>query len=169
MTLGVVIERRTSNHPWQDHFWLPAGVIVGAPPTARWRLLAEGDGWQRFHAATLELVLHRSETEAYRVNLSNETPVLYVVLRPDEREVENDIAVHMVTASPFEAQDYLDSGEEIVEPVEMPPGIIAWVQGYIDRHHVDERFLKRKRRPHNPDGGAFAPEPRVMPKGTGIG
>ena len=54
-------------------------------------------------------------------------------------------AVLLVTASPYEAQDYADSGEEIVEKVPMPPGLVAWVRDFVERHHVEEEFVKRKR------------------------
>ncbi len=66
------------------------------------------------------------------------------------RETEDAQAAHElelvgVTASPYEAQDHADTGEEIVEPVAMPPGLIAWVREFVERHHVDEAFVKRKR------------------------
>ena len=100
-----------------------------------------------FHAATLPLTLHRAETEAYRVAISNSPPSAYVVLTAnDDPDDERDFRVSVVTASPFEAQDFLDSGEEIVEPVAMPEGLVAWVRDFIDAHHVDEPFRKRKRR-----------------------
>ena len=49
-----------------------------------------------------------------------------------------------MTASPYEAQDYLDSGEEIVEAVPAPEGLVAWISAFIQAHHVDEPFKKRK-------------------------
>ena len=51
-------------------------------------------------------------------------------------------APFLVTASPYEAAAY---SEAIVEAVPMPDGLIAWVQDFVDRHHVDEPFEKRKR------------------------
>jgi hypothetical protein len=33
----------------------------------------------------------------------------------------------------------------------MPEAIALWVAGYVARHHVDEPFEKRRRRP-SPDG-----------------
>jgi hypothetical protein len=64
-----------------------------------------------------------------------------------------------VTASPFEAQDYLDAADEIVEGVTMPDGVIAWVQAFCDHHHVDEPFKKRKRKQHDPNQDAFSRKP----------
>ena len=37
-------------------------------------------------------------------------------------------------------------GDDLVEAVPMPDGLIAWVQAFIDRHHVDQPFVKRKRK-----------------------
>jgi hypothetical protein len=55
------------------------------------------------------------------------------------------LEVTLVTASPFEAQDYCDTGEEIVERVPMPEGLIALIRDFISAHHVEEEFRKRRR------------------------
>jgi Protein of unknown function (DUF3305) len=147
MPLGVVVERRELDNRWQTHSWRPVAVIPGAPPIDAWRELARGDRFVRWHAATLPLELHRTETEAYRVNLSGRSPAIYVVLRkvrPSERSAGNDVAPFLVTASPYEAEGYLE-GEDLVEAAPMPEGLTAWVQAFIQRHHVDEPFVKRKR------------------------
>lgn len=157
--MGVVLERREIDSPWQDYNWSAVAVMAGAPEISDWRLLTRGDGWTQYHAATLTLELHRSETEAYRTNLADNPPRIFVVLREDEEEGGYDVAPFLVTASPYEAQDYLDSGEEIVDGVTMPDGIIAWVQAFIDTHHVDQPFYKRKRKRHDED--PVAPPPRV--------
>ncbi len=146
--LGVVVERRAIDNPWQRWRWRPVSVIPGGPPIEEARVLLRGEGWTHVHAATLPLRLHRRETEAYRVNLSNRPPRVWVVLRArEEEDAESERAYRplLVTASPYEAQDYLDSAEDIVEPVRMPDEIIAWMQAFVDRHHVDEPFRKRKR------------------------
>jgi hypothetical protein len=147
MPLGVVVERRELNNPWQRFAWQPVAVIPGAPPIDAWRELARGDRFVRWHAATLPLELHRTETEAYRVNLSGRSPAIYVVLRkiqPSEKSAGNDVAPFLVTASPYEAEGYLE-GEDVVEVTPMSEGLIAWVQAFVQRHHVDEPFVKRKR------------------------
>ena len=45
----------------------------------------------------------------------------------------------------YDGQDYADNGEDIVELVPMPPALIALVQGWIDKHYEEERFVKRRR------------------------
>ena len=55
------------------------------------------------------------------------------------------MAVAGVTASPFDAQDYADNGEDIVEPVPMPDTLVAWLSAFVGQHHVDQEFVKRRR------------------------
>jgi len=88
-----------------------------------------------------------SGTEAYLTTLSMEPPSVYVVLRPaEDADHPHEVEPFAVTASAFEAQDYLDSGEETVEPVLAPPGLVAWIREFTEAHHVEEEFKKRKRR-----------------------
>lgn len=146
LPIGVIVERRRIDHPWQDHKWLPAAVFAGAAPVTEWTQTGAGEDWTQFHIGTVPVELFRKETEAYRVNLSNRQPSVYVVLREAEEAEDPDIRVVHVTVSPYEAQDYLDTGEDIVEAVPMPEDICAWVQAFVTRHHVDEPFKKRKRK-----------------------
>ena len=161
MALGVVVERREIDNPWQSHVWQPVAVIPGAPKVEGWQLLARGAGWIRYHAATLMLELHHKEAAAYRANLSNEQPVIYVGMHEvvDSGESGFEVEPFLVTASPYEAQDYLDSSEVVVEGVPMSEGMMAWVQAFVDEYYVEERFEKRKRKRLDPDAVAFGSRP----------
>jgi Protein of unknown function (DUF3305) len=144
--LGVVVERRRSRSPWQEWIWRPVSVILGAPALgSEWRELMHGEGWTQYHAANLPLELHRAETEAYRVNLAQRPPRVFVVLRPATGPGPHAYRPHLVTASPQEAEGYLESGDEIVEGVAMPDALIAWLRAFVERHHVEQPFIKRKR------------------------
>ena len=103
----------------------------------------EGDVTE-FHARTLPLDLHGAETEAYLHGLSAEVPCVYVVMRPTDAG-DWPLDLELVTASPYEAQDYTENGEDIVEKVPMPHGLVAWVRDFIEAFHEDEVFIKRKR------------------------
>ncbi len=141
LQLGVVLRKTPGVTRWVSHHWTASGVLPGAGP-ADWReLRREGDAVE-FHAATLKLELHGADTEAYVHGLQAKIPSVYVVMRPNE---DDGLEVLLVTASPYEAQDYTDSGEEIVEKVPMPPALLAWVQNFVERFHEDEEFIKRKR------------------------
>lgn len=165
LPLGVVIERRRSNHPWADYTWRALAVIPGAPeldPEGPWTQLREGDGWVQYHCGTLTLELFRSETETYKINLSQSPPRIFVVLRQNiDPGIEHDILPFLVTASPFEAQHYLDSGEEIVEAVTMPEEVLALVRDFVEAHHVEQTFKKRRRENKKPREEAFSRRPPV--------
>lgn len=157
LPLGVVVERRALSNRWVPFAWRPVAVIPGAgemDPKGDWLPLTSGEGWDQFHAGTLPLRLFPKETEGYRFNLSQEPPCLFVVLRSneDDEELPHDVVPFLVTACPYEAQDYLDSGDDIVEPVTMPDAVVAFVQAYVDKHHVDEPFEKRKRKRWDGEG-----------------
>ena len=148
MALGVVVERRELDNPWQRWAWKAVAVLAGAPPVEAWRELARGERCVRWHAGTLPLQLHRAETEAYRVNLAGRSPAIYVVLRkvqPSARTAGNEMAPFLVTVSPYEAEGYME-GEDLVEAAPMPQALIAWVREFVERHHVDQPFVKRKRK-----------------------
>ena len=176
LTLGLVVERRRIESPWQEHAWRAVAVFPGAKAMAAdepWPVLEEGPERTLYHAGSLVLDLHRKETEGYKVNLSQAPPRLFVVLRQNEDpDIDREILPFKLTACPYEAQDYLDSGEEIVEAVAMPDGVLAFVQGFCDQHHVDQPFKKRKRKPHDPRKEGFSGgrrDERRPPRGEGFG
>lgn len=142
MQLGVVLRRLPGVTRWASYSWKAVAVLPGAAQANWQEMRREGDAVE-YHAATLSLDLHGAETEAYLHGLSAEVPSVYVVMR--ESEGDDPLDVLLVTASPYEAQDYTDSGEEIVEKVAMPEGLLAWVQDFVTAFHEDEVFIKRKR------------------------
>ncbi|MXW87356.1 MAG: DUF3305 domain-containing protein [Boseongicola sp. SB0673_bin_14] len=144
LPLGVVLRRAPGVTRWKKWSWKAVAVLPGAG-TANWREMRRQGDWVEYHAATVSLDLHGAETEAYKNALSDSPPSVFVVLRPEEDSGTDRPSVLLVTASPYEAQDYADSGEEIVEKVPMPPGLVAWVRDFVEEHHVEEEFVKRKR------------------------
>ena len=146
LPVGVVVERRPSAHPWADEVWTPVDVLVGAGP-ARWLELARETGPEgevvRYHAATLPLTLHRRETEALVENLARDVPTVFAVLEPGEGVWPWE--PHVVTASPYEAQDHEDVGDAVVAKLPMPEPLAALVQAFVAEHHVEQPFHKRKR------------------------
>lgn len=167
LRLGIVVERRAIEHRWQKWRFRPVEVLVGAPETKGWRLLIEGEGFARYHAATLPLTLHRTDSEEYLENLTSASPRLFVVLRPTRNDPEpgpQPYRVVLVTASPFEAQGFGGHDDDLVEPVPMPPEVRAFVEGFVARHHVEQPFVKRKRgkahaESERPGGRFEAPRP----------
>ena len=142
--LGVVLRRRPGVTRWAAWAWSPVAVVPGA--AGDWRVLRDEDGVTEWLVPSRPLELYRSDVDGYRISLMMKTPSLFVVLNKGANaENEHGIAVHMVTASSDEAMNYQDSAEMIVEPVEMPPGVVGMVRDFCEAHYVYEPFKKRKR------------------------
>ena len=147
-TLGVVVRKRRTGHRWAPWSWLPVAVAMGVnAEDAPWRVLRETEDETDYLAAVSAVDLFRTDTEAYRVALSNEPPMVYVVMRHEE-DGPSPWRVFLVTVNAHDALDYLDSGEEIVEALPMPPALIAFVSDFVLEHHVEQPFKKRRRIPY---------------------
>ena len=143
LPLGIVLRKTPGVTRWAKWVWRAVAVLPGAGP-AEWRELRRDGDIVEYHAATVPLVLHRTDTEAYLTELSTETPSIYVVMRECDG-LESGLEVVLATASPFDGQDYADNGEDIVELVPMPPALMAWVYDWVEKHHKEEKFVKRRR------------------------
>lgn len=142
MPLGIVIRKSPGVTRWAKWNWRVVAVLPGAGP-ADWRELRRDGAAVEFHAATVDLELWRGEAESYLTGLSTRVPSIYVVL--SESDGAQGVDVLLATASPYEAQDYADSGEELVEQVPMPEALMAWVREFVDAYYEEEVFVKRKR------------------------
>ncbi|UCH72620.1 MAG: DUF3305 domain-containing protein [Rhodospirillales bacterium] len=159
LTVGIVVERRDSSHPWQEQVWLPVAVLPGVPaadPAAPWKRLKQGEGWEQYLAGTLTIEVHRTDTEAYLDCLSAEPPRVFVVLQEDPQSAYG-VRPFLATVSTYEAQDYADAGENIVEGVTMPDSVIAWLKAFVAAHHIAEPFRKRRLRRSKEDGAGTRP------------
>lgn len=144
LPLGVVVRRGPGVTRWARHAWKASAVLPGAGP-ADWKVLRTDGDVTEFHAATLPLTLYVSDVEAYAHELQAREPSVYVVLRPVSGSKDIPWTVTLVTASPYEAQDYCDSAEEQVEKIPMPDGLGAWITEFVDKHYEEEAFVKRRR------------------------
>ena len=145
--VGVIAERRDEESEWLDHSWAVVDVVVGGSDMAPWTELARGEGWIRYFAGAALLEVFRRETEGYKYNLSLPEPLVFVVLRAGEDDDENDIELDHVTACPYEAQSCMDADGLTVDSVPMPPQLVAWLAEFIEQHHTDLPFRKRKQKP----------------------
>ncbi|NOR62589.1 MAG: DUF3305 domain-containing protein [Rhodobacteraceae bacterium] len=143
LPLGVVLRKSPGVTRWAKWVWRAVAVLPGAGP-ADWRELRREGNVVEYHAATVPLELHRTDTEAYLTELSTKVPSIYVVMR-ENAELESGLEVVLATASPFEGQDYADNGEDIVELVPMQPALKALVREWVDLHYKEEKFVKRRR------------------------
>jgi Protein of unknown function (DUF3305) len=143
MPVGIVLRRVPGVTQWAAWSWKATGVLPGAAD-ASWRVLRTEGDMTEYHATTLPVELHGAETEAYLHGLAAQEPALYVVMRESVR-ADEPLDIVLITASPYEAQDYADSGEEIIEKIAMPAAVMAWVLDFVETHHREEIFKKRKR------------------------
>ena len=150
MPIGVVLRRTPGVTRWAKWAWRAESVLPGAAP-AQWKLLREIGGSAEFHIGTVQLDLHAADSEGYLAGLADSEPSVYVVLRQSGHP-EQPYQIALVTASPFEAQDYCDNGDDVVEKVPMPAGLIAWVRAFAQANYEDTPFVKRRRDRKDVDG-----------------
>lgn len=160
--VGIILEKRPSANEWIDHEWVTTGASVDATANDDWVLLHEMSGIRQYLSPPVTLELFASDTESYVYNLDSPSPSLFAVLREDEESrAEVPFNVHLVTLSPYEAQDYLDSSEEHVDRIALDAAMRAWLERFVDEHHVEEEFIKRKRDKHRTEEYKFGQEPLV--------
>jgi hypothetical protein len=147
--VGVLVTRTKSDSPWIDYLWRPIAVLPGTPTTAPWTLVSDDGRCATFYAGHASIVLHRTETSAYRDNIATGAPSLWVVLHPTD--ADPPYALSIVTADPSEGEAMTEAGNNIVESVPMPEAAQAAIEAFIAEHHVERTFEKRKRDRANPE------------------
>jgi len=145
MPVGIVVRRTPGTTRWAKWSWSVVGVLPGAGPANWQELRREGEAVE-YHAATLPLELWSSDTAAYKEMLNAKTPSVCVVLHEDlSPEARMPWMPALVTASAYETLDYADAEGYLMELVPMPLSLIAWVRDFIEAHHHETPFIKRKR------------------------
>lgn len=141
--VGVVVERHRAQSAWLDAIYRPVSILCGVPATAPWTTIDSNEHTTTLYAGEAVVELFRTETAQYQVNLASGKPSLWVVLRPVETEVP--FALRLVTADPAEGEALTGAGNDLVEPVPMPPSIIATIARFIADHPPTASFYKRER------------------------
>lgn len=140
LPLGIVIRKTPGVTKWVRWNWRAVAVLPGAE-AADWKLLRREGEVEEYHATTMDLTLHACDAEAYLLGLSTQVPSIYVIMRQGD-----PLDFVLVTAAPYEAQDYAESGEELIEKVPMPQGLHAYIKEFADQHYEEEIFVKRRRK-----------------------
>jgi hypothetical protein len=165
LTVGVIVERRPLDNPWIDHVWLPSGILSGAPAAEAWTMLREEAGVRQFYAGPHVISFFSTETAHYRDNLLSGSPKIWVSLR--RTDAEPPVTIIGVTADPAEGEAFTEAGDDIVEAVVMPPEIAARLAEFVETHHVERSFEKRRRDKADPDALAARPGGGVQRTGDG--
>lgn len=169
--VAVLLRRRRLDNPWQDEEWHAHAVIM---ETGR-----ETDGFAADKKETINaspwvsadiirvpvdpLEIHAKEVEGCRVNLESVQPVLWVIIDPEEEGgPASPVQVQRVTASAYEAQEYLDAGDLVVDVVPMPDDIRTCLAAFIAAQPTPEPFKKRKNRKADVETYRFGKEPLAV-------
>jgi hypothetical protein len=152
LIVGAMVRRTPGVTRWARDVWKPVAVIPGAPE-AFWKELVRDGEVVDYHAGTVTMELFRADVESYLVSLNMAVPSVWIIMDRDEsNQSPSGWFVSTITASAFEAQDSLDSGESIVEAVPIPESLAAWIDEFIQMHYIEEPFKKRRRDKHRVDG-----------------
>jgi len=137
--LGVVAESRPPVTKWSSRSLRPVSLMADLPPLEPGALMSDRDGVQTVYLGDFALVLHSGETRHYIDNLTAKQPSVWVALDNGE--------VTVVSADPYEGEALASDPERVVEALPMPAKLAAVVDFFIQAHHVEEKFYKRKRVP----------------------
>lgn len=142
--VSVIVERRSvTNNRWITERWQVVGIVPGATAasaTAARRLIHEDETAEQYLWGGFEIVLHRDETEGYYYNLLGRQPSVFVVCHRQAAE----LVPFLVLASHYEAEAYMDAGEEVFA-IPLPPPIYLWLERYVVEHYVPTEKQGRKR------------------------
>jgi len=139
-TLAVVMQRRALHNRWESVVWEPWSVLESGEPPGPPRLLVEQPEFAQWLHPGFDLTIHRDEVEGYYLNVSSDSPRVFVLWRMEEENVDMDSARAVplqVTASTEEGGRWLDGGHS-VEGVAMPPAVFGWIGEYVENNYRPE-------------------------------
>ena len=168
IAVKIILEKKELNNKWQSHEWEVNDLMLidihsgdGYPPINNVEILPLrsfeeniDNNLKNYFFAEASIDLHRAEAEAYAENMQSSDPSIYIVLREglyddeiDEASYHDDIDIHLaeVSLSPYNIQDYEDSGEDIIKKVPLDGPISNLLEKFVEQHFKPEEFIKRKR------------------------
>jgi len=128
--IAVVMQRRALQSQWADYAWEPTGVLSGYAGETGVRLLRDHPELAQWLHPGFTLVIHRDEAEGYYLNVSSQSPRVFVLWRMDD---DRGVPVE-VTVSSEEAGRWMDGGNS-VDSVAMPPEIFAWLGDWVEHNY----------------------------------
>ena len=128
--LSVLLARETIEQPWREVRWRSVEVLLGPAAASSFREVARGPSFVRYVTAPIDLVLDRHDEMAYRANLANGEPSVYVVLNEHVGDGP-PVRIELVTLSPFAARASQGLGPETVDRVAMPGQLRSLVQRFL--------------------------------------
>ena len=160
MSLGVVMCRKVSSHPWADYSYNAIGVVaVEHDPEQPVKKIYEDGESTHFLFSGLLLRLHVDECESYYHNLMSPEPGCFIVASEPE-ESDGMPEPYLVSLSFDEVHSYLEGDEQIFS-VEIPQKLYQWAEAYILTHYVAIKKTKRKLKNWHPEKEVAKKENKV--------
>ncbi|MEO8752210.1 MAG: DUF3305 domain-containing protein [Casimicrobiaceae bacterium] len=158
-SVDVLMERIPLVNRWVSEKWQPAAVTpvaLGLRAAGAPERIADGPAGTTWRFPGMPIELHPTEGEGYYLNLTSDTPLVFVMWRPAEEGTEPAARPEIVTVSYNQAGRFMDGGEK-VDPVPMPDAIREWMAAFVAEHYKPEPRRKVKRNDPFKDG-AFVRE-----------
>jgi len=165
-SVDVLMERVPLDNRWASEKWQPSAVIpngAGRTTPGPPERIAEGSAGTTWRFPGLAIELHPSEAEGFFLNLTSDTPVVFVMWRLGDSVAEPVARPLIVTLSYNEAGRFMDGGER-VDPVPMPEPVRAFLAAYVAEHYKPEPKRKVKRNDPFRDGAFVRDRPQSGPK-----
>ncbi len=155
-TVAVVMERRRkSGGRWSRDHWQALGIVMNdgkGASGAGGTLIRQDAEREQYLYRGFSLALHRDEAESYYYNLLSERPGVFIICREDP--VDNRVVPVLTRISHYEAEAYLEAGDE-VHAVPMPPEIYRWVERFVlDRYQPEIKKARKRENWHGQIHGA---------------
>ena len=139
--LAVILDREAVESRWESHRWQLLGVVPDVGGEAR--TILETPTLLRRLFPGFEVTLFADEAEGYYLNVSSETPSVFVSIRNDEGAV--DPYPFQATLSYNEAARWMDGGEKVDRVVAWPE-LAAWMGQWVEDNYRPEPKKRRKPR-----------------------
>lgn len=148
---------------WAGRVLQPSSLMLPAPLlTPRSRMATGQDGIETWFIGITALPLHPGDAANMRQNLRMEPPRIWVALSGADDPIT--VAVHCVSADPFEGEAMATDPSLTVAALPMPPALRDHIAAFAALFPEEERFRKKKRSGiEAEDPGLLAP--RILPGG----
>ena len=143
--MAVILERETVESRWESHRWQLLGVVPDTGGETR-EIRRDERVLQRLFPG-IAVALYRDEAEGYYLNVSSETPSVFVALRTDETTGEPYPSE--ATLSYNEAARWMDASER-VERVPVWMELAAWMGEWVESNYRPEP--KKRHKPRSFEG-----------------
>jgi len=152
-SVDVMMDRVALRNRWTTDQWQPSAVVPvgeGRQPAGTPECVGDTPERTTWRFPGMAIELHPVEAEGYYLNVTSDTPVVFVMWRSQD-EGQPAARPFIVTLSYNEAGRFMDGGER-VDPVPMPDEIRAWLAPFVATHYKPEPKKKMRRNDPFADG-----------------